>query len=408
MSLKQMTTLVLVKRAIKVLLGIAAAGLLVFAFIPEPVKVDMFTVARDTLLVTLEGEGKTRIHDIYTVYAPIDGRITRIESEPGDRVTAGETVIANMFPANPQFLDKRRETQARADIEGARAALSLAKARVKQARAELEFELSDFTRTEQLYRQQTVSQAHLERAQLRIKTLRAELETALSNQEVMESRLAAARAMLVQPEEQEETANGGNCHICIHSPVDGRVLRILHKSESIVAVGTPLVEIGNPADLEVSIEMLSTNAVKVKTGDDALIKRWGGDRDIRARVRLIEPSGFTKISALGVEEQRVNVILAFTDAKENWQALGDAFRVEAAIITDKAENVLTVPLSALFRQEEKWSVFKVVDGYVVLQQVGVGRRNDRFAEITSGLVAGERVISYPGNKVAEGVRVVKR
>ncbi|WP_281555885.1 HlyD family efflux transporter periplasmic adaptor subunit [Thalassomonas sp. RHCl1] len=397
-----------VKYLIKLLLGLVAVALLVFAFIPEPVKVDMFTVAKGNLLVTLEGEGKTRIHDIYTVYAPIDGRITRIESEPGDRVTAAETIIANMFPANPQFLDKRRETQAKADIEGARAALSLAKARVKQAQAELEFELSDFKRTELLYRQQTVSKAHLERAQLRIKTLKAELETALSNQEVMESRLAAARAMLVQPEEQEEAGNGGDCHICIHSPVDGRVLRILHKSESIVAVGTPLVEIGNPADLEVSIEMLSTNAVKVKPGDEALIKRWGGEQDIRARVRLIEPSGFTKISALGVEEQRVNVILAFTDPAEKWQSLGDAFRVEAAIIIDKAENVISVPLSALFRQEEQWSVFKVEDGYVVLQQVEVGRRNDRFAEITSGLQAGEQVISYPGNKVSAGVRVEKR
>ncbi|WDD99845.1 efflux RND transporter periplasmic adaptor subunit [Thalassomonas actiniarum] len=397
-----------VKYLIKLLLGLVVVALLIFAFIPEPVKVDMFTVAKGNLLVTLEGEGKTRIHDIYTVYAPIDGRITRIESEPGDRVTAAETIIANMFPANPQFLDKRRETQAKADIEGARAALSLAKARVKQAQAELEFELSDFKRTELLYRQQTVSKAHLERAQLRIKTLKAELETALSNQEVMESRLAAARAMLVQPEEQEEAGNGGDCHICIHSPVDGRVLRILHKSESIVAVGTPLVEIGNPADLEVSIEMLSTNAVKVKPGDEALIKRWGGEQDIRARVRLIEPSGFTKISALGVEEQRVNVILAFTDPAAKWQSLGDAFRVEAAIIIDKAENVISVPLSALFRQEEQWSVFKVVDGYVVLQQVEVGRRNDRFAEITSGLQAGEQVISYPGNKVSAGVRVEKR
>lgn len=396
------------KRVVKLLLGLAVLGLLIFAFIPEPVKVDMFTLGKSDLLVTLEGEGKTRIHDIYTVYAPIDGRITRIESEPGDRVTAAETVIANMFPANPQFLDKRRETQAKADIEGARAALSLAKARVKQARAELEFELSDFKRTEKLFHQQTVSKAHLERAELRIKTLRAELETAISNQEVMESRLVAAQAMLVQPEEQEESGNGGDCHICIHSPVDGRVLRILHKSESIVAVGTPLVEIGNPVDLEVSIEMLSTNAVKVKAGDDALIKRWGGEQDIKARVRLIEPSGFTKVSALGVEEQRVNVILTFTDPKEKWQSLGDAFRVEAAIIIDKAENVITVPLSALFRQEEKWSVFKVVDGYVVLQGVEVGRRNDRFAEIISGLAADEQVISYPGNKVAAGVRVEKR
>ncbi|MEW6983918.1 efflux RND transporter periplasmic adaptor subunit [Colwelliaceae bacterium 6471] len=399
-----------IKFAIKTALVVIVLGLLVYAFIPERVQVDMYTVTKGELLVTLEGEGKTRIHDIYTVYTPIDGRVTRISSEPGDIVTAGETVIANMYPANPQFLDKRIETQAKADVEGARAALALANARVKQAKAQLEFDLSDFKRTQKLYEQQTVSQAELERAELRIKTLKAELETAESNKAVMLSRLEAAKAMLLQPESHEnaQKRQDENCNICIHSPVDGRVLRILHKSESIVPVGTALVEIGDPADMEVNIEMLSTNAVQVEVGDPALIKRWGGDEDINAQVRVIEPSGFTKISALGVEEQRVNVILNFTDPIEKWQSLGDAFRVEAAIITDRADNVIIIPLSALFRQNERWSVFKVVDGVVTLQQVSVGRRNDRFAEISAGLAVGEQVIMHPGNNIDNGVRVVAR
>jgi len=398
------------KFIIKMLLAVGAFSLLVFAFIPERVKVDMIVVEKGELLITLEGEGKTRIHDIYVVSTPIDGRITRIESEPGDLVTAGKTIIANMYPANPQFLDKRSEIQAKADVEGARAALALSNARVKQAKAQLEFDLLDFKRTEELHKKHSISQAGLERAELRIKTLRAELETAESNHNVMVSRLEAAKARLLQPEEtsQPNSTLEEHCQICIHSPVDGRVLRILHKSEGIVPVGTPLVEIGNPTDLEVNIEMLSTNAVRIKVGDEALIKRWGGTEDINARVRIIEPSGFTKISALGVEEQRVNVILSFTDPIEKWQTLGDAFRVEAAIIINRADNVLKIPLSALFRQNELWSVFKVIDGTVELQQVKVGQHNDRFAEIISGLEAGDTIITHPGNNVEQGVNVESR
>ena len=398
-----------IKRFLKILLVASAVGLLIFAFIPERVKVDWVTVEKGDLLITLEGEGKTRIHDIYIVSTPIDGRITRIESEPGDIVTAGETTIANMYPANPKFLDKRSETQAKADVEGARAALALAKSRVKQTQAQLEYDTSDYQRTQALFNKKSVSQASLERAELRLKTLRAELETSLSNKKVMISRLEAAKARLLQPDE-----NGVNnrleedCQICIHSPVDGRVLRILHKSEGIVPVGTPLVEIGDPKDLEVKIEMLSTNAVRINVGDEALIKRWGGDQDIRARVKVVEPSGFTKISALGVEEQRVNIILTFIDPIEMWQSLGDAFRVEAAIIIDRVDDAMIIPLSALFRQNESWSVFKVVDDTVALHKVTVGRRNERFAEITQGLSVGDNVIIHPGNSVEEGIGVEKR
>jgi len=398
-----------IKRIIKIIIGITILGLLTYAFIPQKVKVDIIEVSKGDLLITMEGEGKTRIHDIYVVSAPIDGRITRIEIEPGDVVIAGVTTIANMYPANPIFLDKRTEIQAKADVDGAKAALALANSRVKQTNAQLDFDRADFKRSQELFNKKSISQAGLERAELQLKTLKAELETALSNKQVMVSRLEAAKARLLQPKDEDlENTNNDNCQICIHSPVDGRVLRILHESESIVPVGTALVEIGNPADLEVKIEMLSTNAVKVKVGDEALIKRWGGDQDIKARVKVIEPSGYTKISALGVEEQRVNVILSFTDPIEKWSALGDAFRVEAAIIIDQAKDVITIPLSALFRQNEVWSVFKVVDGTVELQSVKVGRRNDRLAEIIGGLKINDQIISHPGNAIQSGVNVEQR
>lgn len=396
-----------VKKIIKLALAGAALGLLAYAFIPEPFLVDISQVTQSDLLITIEGEGKTRIHDIYVVSTPIDGRITRIASEPGDIVEAGKTVIANMYPANPTFLNKRLETQAKADVEGAQAALALASARVKQAQAQLNYELADFKRIQTLYSQNAVSAVQVEKAQLQITTLRAELDTTRSNENVMRSRLEVAKATLLQPKE-ESANNTTGCQICIHSPVDGKVLRILHKSESIVPVGTPVVEIGNPEDLEVTIEMLSTNAVKVNVGDDALIKRWGGEQDIAARVKMVEPSGFTKISALGVEEQRVNVILSFTDTNYAWRNLGDAFRVEASIIIDKAKNALVVPISSLFRQNEQWSVFKVVKGSAIIQSVEVGRRNDSFAEIIKGLQIGEQVITHPSNSIEDGVKVSQR
>ncbi|MEP1742742.1 MAG: HlyD family efflux transporter periplasmic adaptor subunit [Kangiellaceae bacterium] len=398
------------KRILKILLAVALFAALIFAFLPEPIRVDLAQVDRQDVVVTIEGEGKTRIHDIYIVSAPIEGRVTRIQSEAGDHVTAGKTVIANMHPANPRFLDRRSETQAKADVEGARAARALANARVKQVKANLEFDLADFKRTQELYKTNTVSKANLERAELRLKTLRAELETAESNLQVMQSRLEAAQARLLQPSDvsQDTASNASDCQICIYSPVDGQLLKVIHKNESVVSVGTPLVEVGNAEDLEVVIELLSTNAVQVKVGDRAFITRWGGNENINTEVKLIEPAGFTKISALGVEEQRVNVVLRFTDSIDKWKSLGHAFRVEAEIIIDQAENVVTVPISALFRENEQWSVFKVVDGIAQLTKVEIGLRNDRIAQVTNGLIEGDLIIVHPGNDVGDGVKVTAR
>jgi len=393
-----------IKSVFKIGLVVVSIGALIYSFIPEPLVIDLHTVRKGNLEIQIEGEGKTRIHDIYTVSTPIDGRITRIESEPGDRVSAGATVIANMYPSNPQLLDKRTEVQAQADVEGARAAMELASARVKQAKAQLQFDQSEFRRISELFKKGSISESSLERSKLSIETLKAELETAVSNHRVMESRLAAAEARLLQPKIEENNSATDNCQICIYAPVDGTVLRILHKSESIVPVGTPLVELGNPQDLEVILELLSTDAVKIKLGDEAIVSRWGGD-DIKARVRLIEPSGFTKISALGVEEQRVYVLLSFIDPVEKWQALGDAYRVEASIIIDRLENYPLIPITALFRHNEVWSVYKVEDGELVLQTVDVAGRNDRKAAIKSGLEIADKIVSHPANNYSVGMSV---
>ena len=395
------------KRLVKITLVFISVALLVFAFIPEKVKVDLISVENGDLTISVEGEGKTRIHDIYTIYTPIDGRVTRIESNAGDSVIAGKTIIANMYPANPAFLDKRSEIQAKADINGAEAALELASSRVRQAQAQLEFDQSEYKRAQELFENKMVSTAELERAEIQLTMQKAEKDTSIANRALMESRLNAAQAKSLQPESIGDMPSD-TCQICIYSPVDGHVLRILHKSESIIPVGTALVEIGDPKDLEVNIEMLSTNAVKVNVGDKAFIKRWGGIEDLAARVKVIEPSGFTKISALGVEEQRVNVILSLTESYEKWQSLGDAFRVEAEIVIDHIQGINKVPLSALFRQNGEWSVLKVIDGKVVLQVVMVGKKNNFFAEITQGLTVGEQVIMHPNNSIEVGMKVIQR
>lgn len=394
-----------IKLYIKIALGVLAVGLLIYALIPNPVLVDMDTVKRGDVLVTLDGEGKTKIHDIYVVYSPIEGRVTRIESEQGDTVVAGETVIANMSPADPRFIDSRTEIQAQADIQGAEAALGFEVAKLERSEAELEFAKAEMERTKRLYDNGNVSIARLERAELTVRLRETELNTAKSGMEVAQSVLAAARARLVQP---GGAADGDSSSLLVRAPVSGKVLRILHKSEGVIPAGTPLVEVGNPEDLEIVIEMLSRDAVRVEPGDSALIKRWGGTEDINAQVRVVSPSGFTKISALGVEEQRVNIYMNFIDGPDKWRGLGDAFRVETSIIVDRADNTLYLPISALFRFEGQWSVFQVVDGVTERSAVEVGRMNDQIAEVLSGLAEGDSVVVHPGSEIADDVRVVRR
>ncbi len=394
-----------IKLYIKIGLGLFAVALLVYALIPNPALVDMDTVKRGDVLVTLEGEGKTKIHDIYVVYSPIEGRVTRIEAEQGDTVVAGETVIANMRPADPRFVDSRTEIQAQADIQGAQAALGFEVAKLERAEAELAFAKSELERTKRLYDNGNVSIARLEQAELLVRLRETELNTAKSGMEVAESTLAAAKARIVQP---GTTNTDDESTLVVRAPISGKVLRILHKSEGVIPAGTPIVELGDPEQLEIVIEMLSRDAVRVNAGDTALIKRWGGSDDIRAQVRVVAPSGFTKISALGVEEQRVNIYLDFIDGKEKWRGLGDAFRVEASIIVDQATDVLYVPISALFRFEGNWNAFQVVDGVAVRKQVDVGRMNEQTVEITGGLSEGDQIIIHPGSDVDDGVRVKQR
>ena len=384
-----------------VLLGLA------FAFRPRAVIVDMVTVDRGELVITVNDEGETRVHDVYLLSAPVAGHMRRIGLHAGDPVVALQTVVAEIQPIEPAFLDPRSEAQARADVRAAESAKTLAEAEVEQARAELEFAEREKNRAVTLIRDGTISQRELDTAERNSRTSRAALATAIAALEVRSYELERARAALVSP--TQTTAGSEDCDcISIRSPVDGRVLRILQKSEAVVAAGAPLIEIGNPRDLEIVVDLLSADAVKVEPGQRVIIERWGGDTPLAGRVRLVEPFAFTKISALGIEEQRVNVVIDLTSDENEWRRLAHGYQVDVRIVLWESDDTLILPLLALFRDGSEWSVFVESGGRAEPRKVEIGRRNSLDTEVLGGLEAGERVVLHPSDRVSAGVRIAER
>ena len=381
-----------------VLLGLA------FAFRPQAVIVDMVTIDRGELVITVDDEGETRVHDVYVLSAPVAGHMRRIDLHAGDPVVALETTVAEMQPIDPAFLDPRSEAQARADVRAAESARALAEAEVEQARAELEFAEREHNRAITLITDGTISERDLDTAERNRRTTTAALATAIAALDVRNYELERARAALVSP--TQTVAGSGDCDcISIRSPVHGQVLRILQQSEAVVTAGAPLVEIGDPRDLEIVVDLLSPDAVKVEPGQRVIIERWGGDAPLVGRVRIVEPFGFTKISALGIEEQRVNVVIDLTSDESEWQKLAHGYQVDLRIVLWESDDTLIVPLLALFRDGSEWSVFVESDGRAELRNVEIGRRNSLDAEVLGGLEAGERVVLYPGERVSAGARI---
>ena len=389
--------------------AVVAAGLW-YGFSPQPVPADIVEVGRGDVVVTIDGEGVTRIADVFVVSAPISGRLMRSTLEVGDAVGKATTVVAAIRPTPPEFLNTRDRSTAEARARAAEATEGLAAAELSRVHAELAFARSDLDRTERLSASNTVSVRDLDRARLEVATREAAVASAEANLAVRQQEHESARAALIEPDGGlGDGTPSGECCILIPSPQTGRVLRILHKSETVVAAGTPLVEIGDPANLEIVVDLLSADAVKVKVGDTAAIGRWGGGGELRAAVRRIEPTGFTKVSALGIEEQRVRVILDFVGTSTDWAALGHDFRVFARIRTEIAPDVPRVPLSALFRVGNDWATFVVgKDGRAQRRMVTLGLRNSEVAEIAGGLEPGENVIVHPNDRIADGVEVVSR
>lgn len=380
---------------------------LVYAFKPQAVIVDLQTIQPGPLTISIREEGKTQVHDIYTLSAPVTGRLKRVDAHVGDAVVMSETIVAQIEPLDPNFLDPRSEAQAKADIQAAESAKQLAEAEVSQAQAELDFAFNELSRMRELSINDTVSARELEMADKTYKTKRAALATAQAALQMRNFEAERANAAMLSPTTTQGMHGFCEC-LDISAPIDGNILKILQKSEGVVNLGTPILEIGNTDKLEVIIELLSADAVQVKPGQLVLIDNWGGKQQLTAQVSRVEPIGFTKVSALGIEEQRVNVIADFLSPPEQWRRLGHGYQVEVAIIIEDLRDVLTVPIGALFRVGQEWAVYQVIDGVAELQVVELGLRNSLSAQILAGLSAQDTLIVNPSNQVSQGVRVVSR
>lgn len=391
------------KRLIRIALVVIVLGaILIWAFRPAPVSADFATVQRGPLRVTVDEEGRTRVRDRFVVSAPVPGQMLRIELEPGDPVTADKTVVARFQPTDPALLDVRTRAELEARARAAESAVGGARAERDRIQAELTFAQSELSRTRGLVKGGALAQRDLEAAEQQAAALERALQSAEFAIRTAEHQLELARASLVQ------TRAGRAATIPLYSPVDGVVLRLLQESAAVVPTGQPLLEIGDLQDLEIVADLLSSAAVAVQRGQAVLIEQWGGDRTLHGTVRRVEPSGFTKISALGVEEQRVNVLVDFEQPPDTSESLGDGYRVEVRITVWSKDDVVKVPTSSLFRNETKWAVFKVAGGVAQLQEVEIGQRNGLEAEVLSGLAVGDEIVVYPGDAVRNGVKVVSR
>jgi len=391
-----------------VVAGVAAS--LVYAFWPKPIAVDFGSVERAHMIVTIDEDAKTRVQDVYTVSTPVAGRLQRVEVEPGETVVGGESIIAQMLPTNPAALDVRTREQALAAVKAAEAALELAVADHNRAIADKDLSDLDLQRTQQLFDKEIVAQAALDRAERVARASDAALDTAKAAISIREADLANARARLIGFDDDPATAIAtGEGAIPMRAPVSGRVLRVMQESETTLPAGAPVLEIGDTSNgLEIVVELLSSDAVKVRVGNRVIVDNWGGPNQLGGVVTRVDPWGFTKYSALGVEEQRVNAVIEFSDPWQQRQSLGHGFRVEVMIVVWEDQNALVLPSSALFREANDWAVFTVVDGAVSKRMVKIGQNNGLQAQVLDGLEEGETIVLYPGANLVEGAKVEQR
>jgi HlyD family secretion protein len=379
--------------------------LLVAGFWPRALPVELADVAEAPLWVTIDEEGQTRVRNRFVVSSPVGGQLRRIELEPGDPVRGGETILAEMETAGTDLLDASALAQARARIGAAEGRLATAEAERVGVEATLRLAVAELARQRQLASRQLIAVQDLETIELRAVTAEQEARAAAFAAQVAAYELEQARAALRRGLPDLEAGEGTAPRVTVRAPVDGVVLRVLQESARIVPAGTPLLELGDPRDLEVRVEVLSRDAVTLRPGSPVALERWGGEGALRARVRLVEPAAFTKVSALGVEEQRVALVADFIDPPEVRGGLGDAYRVEARIVVWERDSVLQVPSGALFQQGERWRCFVAEDGVARLREVRPGVSDGRRVQILEGLRPGERVIVYPGDRVQDGGRV---
>jgi len=394
------------KRAMAGLAAVVTTAFLGWFAWPQPVAVDMAEIVRAPMEVTVEDTGRTRVRHVYSVSAPIAGKVLRTPRYVGDEVTADETVVAAMQPVAPAFLDARTREELQAALGAAEAGIELAEHEIHRIEAARDFARSELRRAEELARRGVVSPRTLDKARFDAETSVAALASAKAQLDMRRGERASVMARLTDPSAGAAPEETG-WRIELRAPVSGRVLRIVQESESVVQAGTPLIEIGDPSDLEVVADLLSIDAVQIDPGAAVRIDGWGG-APVRGRVARIDPAGFTKISTLGIEEQRVRTVIDFVDPPETWSRLGHDFHVVVHVTAWNAEEAVAVPVAALFRKGDNWAVYAVRDGRARMTPVEIGRRNNRIAEVQNGLEAGDRVVLHPSDRVEEGTAVAER
>lgn len=393
------TRLILILVAAVVIVG----ALLWTALRPVPVTVELATVTRGPMQVTVDVDGTTRIREVYEVAAPITGTAKRAPVRVGDSVLGQETIVAVVEPVAPSLLDARSRQQAEAAVHEAQAALAVADSRLLQAEEELTYAQSQYDRVQELVERGVSSIVQLEDAAQMLNVRRAARDAARSARAMAQSTLERTQAALIGPDLGSDAAS--DCCVQITAPADGVVLSVDRISERPVMAGDTLLSIGDPTDLEIVADPLSRDAVRIPENARAIVDRWGGATALEARLRQIEPSARTEVSALGIEEQRVEAIFDITDPADQRPGLGNGYAVRLAIVVWESEDALQVPLGALFRAGGAWATFVVRGGTARQVTVTLGERNDRTAQILDGLVEGDRVIVHPGDLVTDGARI---
>jgi HlyD family secretion protein len=391
-------------RILITLLAVGAVGVAIWSFIPGAILVETANVTRGTFVATVDEDGKTRVRERYVVAAPLAGRSIRVALDAGDPIAEGDLIVS-ILPSPAPFLDPRSRREAEERLGTAEAARERTKATLERATAQLEQANRDLERTRTLVKRGVATIETLEQDELAQLVADRDMRAATFQDHAAEHEVEQAKALLALYDHSAETPTQA---WKVTAPVSGVVLKVFQESETVVGAGTALVEIGDCCNLEIVVDVLSTDAVEIKPGDEVIIEHWGGPKPLVGRVRRVEPGAFTKISTLGVEEQRTNVIIDLVSPREEWDGLGDGYRVEARIAVLRIEDALIVPAGALFRSGTTWNTYVVRDDRAELRRVALIRRSGGRAALSSGVEPGEEVIVYPSDSISPGARVRKR
>jgi HlyD family secretion protein len=389
-------------------IGLLVVAALALAMRPRPVPVDFAQVTRGPLAETLDHEGRTRVRERYVVSAPVAGRVLRIELRPGDLVSANRTIVATFAPASSSLLDARTRAEAQSRVSAAEAVFEQAQAQREQVRVQAQHAADERDRARNLEKTGLMTVEARQAAEAEATARQRALDAAEAAVRAASHDVGAARALLVEPGSGAERPVAGAVTLSLRSPIDGVVLERHHESEAVVMQGEPLVTVGDTSGIEVIADYLSADAVRIRPGMRALVDQWGGAKPLDAVVDRVEPSGFLKVSALGVEEQRVWVVLRFNQPAEARRPLGDGYRVEARVVTWEAADVVRVPINALFRRGDGWAALVDGGGVARERRIALGHRNGSFAEVLSGLTPADRVVTYPPEGVADGTLIRAR